>query len=818
MLRMRISIPLSIIAPLCFLATGLDARQQDTVASGTLAPSSVVETIENYCVRCHNTNLLTAGLALDEVARVPVADHITAWEKVVRKLSFGEMPPAGMPRPGEATTAGVISVLEAMLDAEAHEHPHPGYVTAHRINRTEYGNAIRDLFDLEVDVRELLPPDAADQGFDNIAGALSLSPALLQRYMSAASRISRLAVGDPTVGIGFGSKTYSVPKMLFQDDRIGDQLPLGSRGGISVRHIFPLDGEYRSKIRLRRTMYGYIRDFDEPHRLEIRLDGQLVRAFTVGGAQRGAPAPVSFSGNIPGDESWEDYMLNGDANLEARFHARAGARLLSVHFLRTVFEPDGIRQPILPAFGFSINESVSSPYGSSGPAVDSVSVEGPFSPTGVGETDSRKRVFVCNPDSIASEQPCARRIIENVMRRAFRRPVTESDVDGLFEFYQAGYMAGGFDAGIQAVIERLLVDPEFLFRIESAPTGVSAGTVYKLSDIELASRLSFFLWSSIPDEELLSLGEDDRLHEPETLGEQIGRMLSDERAEALVEVFATQWLSLRNLRSIAPDPVAFPTFDENLREAFENETRLFIASQLREDRPLIELITAEYTFLNERLARHYGIPGVYGSHFRRVALRDEMHRGGLLGQGSILTVTAYPTRTSPVVRGKWLLENILGSPPPPPPADIPPFPDNEEAAPKSVRERMEQHRRNPVCAVCHVQMDPLGFSLEHFDAIGKWRSLDEAGYIIDAAGQFPDGTQFDGIDGLRVAISGREHQFVRTAVEKLLTYALGRGLVSSDMAAVREIMRQSASSGYRWSSIIRGVVDSVPFRLQEVES
>jgi hypothetical protein len=773
--------------------------------------------LDRYCVVCHNDRLKTAGLLLDrtDVEHIDTASEV--WEKVVRKLRAGAMPPAGNPRPPESQLTAFAGWLERELDHRASTHPNPGSVPAHRLNRAEYERAIRDLLHLDVDSRGLLPVDDSDRGFDNIAGVLSVSPVLLEQYLIAARRISRDAIGDPHANPGTHSRTYSVPKTLYQDDRMAEDLPFGSRGGIAIHHQFPADGEYDCAITLRRTMYGYIRAFDQAYDLEIRLDGARVKVVSVGGHSAGTPAPVSFAGNIPGDTEWENYMLRGDADLHVRFAARAGTRLLTVSFVRKVVEPEGVLQPPLPPFGFSINESATSPTGNSGPAVDSVAVAGPYGAIGVSETPSRRAIFVCAPLRPDDEEACARRILTTLARRAYRRRVTAADERTLLEFYRPARRAGGFEAGIEAGLERILVDPDFLFRIERDPVHAVPGTVHPLSATELASRLSFFLWSSVPDDALLDLATRGRLADSAVLDAQVHRMLADPRSDALVDNFATQWLSLRQLQNVSPDPERYADFDENLRSAFQQETKLLVASTLREDRSIFDLLRANYTFVNERLARHYGIPNVYGNHFRRVELTDG-HRGGLLAQGSILTVTAYPNRTSPVLRGRWLLENVLGSPPPPPPANVPALKDRDEnGRPASVRERMEQHRRNPVCATCHVRMDPLGFALENFDPIGKWRTTSEAGTPIDANAVYSDGTPIDGLAGLRGFVLQHQEDFARTVVEKLLTYALGRGLESDDMPAVRAITRLAATEDYRWSAIVLGVVRSVPFQMRRAE-
>ena len=787
--------------------------------------------LDRYCVTCHNETLKTAELTLDTLDLSNVGDAPEVWEKVVFKLRGGMMPPVGRPRPDKQVYDDFASWLETELDrAAAASEPNPGRAPSiHRLNRAEYTNAIRDMLTLEVDGQSLLPADNSDHGFDNIASALTVSLALLERYMSAARRISRLAVGDPTIGPAFTSNTYVVPIAMLQHERMNEDFPFGSRGGLATHHHFPLDGEYVVKVRLRRSAYDFIVNLHEPHDLEVRVDGERVALWTVGGAP-GNPAPLTFSGNIPaaGDGvvypnvEWEEYTTSADKGLNVRFPARAGTRVVAVSFVDRSWEREGVFQPRLREYAPATTEvtdtSTDSNSRPEGPAVESVAIEGPYDAVGPGETPSRRKIFLCRPASRAEEEPCAKTILSMLARRAYRRPVTEKEVQTLLNFYKAGWSEGGFDAGIQSALERILVDPNFLFRIERDPANVAPGRAYRLSDLELASRLSFFLWSSIPDEELLDIAARGELTDPKVLERQVRRMLGDARSQALVDNFFSQWLSLRDLLGVAPDPNVFPDFDDNLREALRRETELFVESQFREDRSVVELLSANYSFVNERLARHYQIPNVYGNRFRRVTLSDE-NRRGLLGHGSILTVTSYGNRTSPVLRAKWLLENILGTPPPPPPADVPPFPDErgKNGEPRSVRERLAQHRKNPTCAACHAPMDPLGFALENFDAIGQWRTTD-ANTPIDASGVLADGTKFNGPAELQQVLLNRREQFVQTVTEKLLTYALGRGLAYYDRPVVRGITRAAAADDYRWSSLILGIVNSAPFQMRRSES
>jgi hypothetical protein len=710
-----------------------------------------------------------------------------------------------------------VSFLSTELDRAAEAKPDPGRVEAfHRLNRAEYKNAIRDLLSVDVDVASLLPADDSDRhGFDNVASTLSVSPTLLERYMSAARKLSRLAVGVASPAAT--SETYRGVVLELEDDWLNasEDLPFGSRGGVAVRHNFPVDGEYQLSVRLRRSGYDYIIGLAEPHRLEVRLDGALVQAFTVGGEAKGTPAPLGFSGNVDGDAEWRAYVLGLDRNLQVQFPSAAGPRVVAVSFVSRPTALEGVRQR--PESVLTNSLQYDNPHGN--PAVESVTIAGPFSVTGTSETPSRQRVFVCRPKNGRDEEPCAKRILSTLARRAYRRPVTAAEVETLLGFYRTGRSEGAFDAGIQLAIERLLADPNFLFRIERDPSNLSPGAAYRLPDLELASRLSFFLWSSIPDDELLDLAIRKKLGEPGVLAQQGRRMVADPRSSALVENFVGQWLYLRNIAGVKPDEREYPEFDETLRRAFLRETELFVESTIREDRSVIELLTSNYTFVNERLARHYGIPDISGERFRRVALDADAGRGGLLGHGSLLTVTSYPTRTSPVLRGKWLLETILGSPPPPPPPNVPGLPERGEGnKPASVRERLEQHRKNPVCSTCHAPMDPLGFALEHFDGIGKLRTTTEAGAPVDAKGTFVNGVEFEGVEGLRSFLVSNREVIVQTIVEKLLAYALGRELRVDDMPFVRGIQQRAAADDDRWSAILLGIVTSPPFQMRRTRA
>jgi len=797
-------------------AQGPAAQETPARAVSRQAAPPNGELLSKYCVTCHNQRLRTAGLSLDQADLANVAHDPAMWEKVVRKLRTGAMPPLGRPRPEPAASTAFATAIEAALDADAAANPNPGRPVVHRLNRAEYANAIRDLLALDVDARALLPADDADEhGFDNIAEVLSVSPSLLDRYMAAAKKISRQALGRPLAGPAI--QTYVVPRLLMQDTRLGDDLPFGSRGGIAVHHTFPVDGEYSIKIKLQTNLYDYIRGIGRPHRLEVRLDGTRVTQFVVGGEDKGKPAPASFAGAIFGSPEWEKYAHDADAALEARFVAKAGPRVVAVSFAgesRPVAE--GVLQPRQAGYPLAIDEMQNGD-----PAVENIAIGGPYVTTGPGDTPSRRQILTCAPGAGVDERQCARSILTRLARRAFRRPVTDADAEALLTFFDTGRRDEGFEAGIELGLQRLLVDPEFLFRVEHDPAGQAAGSVYRVTDLDLASRLSFFLWSSIPDDQLLDAAARGRLGQPSVLDQHTRRMFADARARrALVDNFGGQWLELRNIREHTPDPDTFGEFDENLREALRRETELFLDSQLAEDRSVVDLLTADYTFLNERLARHYGIPDVYGERFRRVTLGPgHEERRGLLGQASLLTVTSYPTRTSPVLRGKWVLGNILGAPPPPPPPDVPALKDKDASGRVvSVRERLEEHRRNPVCASCHAQMDPLGFALENFDASGRWRTAGEGGTNIDASGQLVDGSKFDGPAGLRAVLLARRDQFVTNVAEQLLRYALGRRLEAYDQPAVRRIVREAAAQNYRWSALIRGIVTSVPFQMRRSDS
>jgi hypothetical protein len=742
-------------------------------------------TVKRYCAGCHNQQVKSGGLALDALLGESPARHPAEWEKAVRKLNARQMPPEGAPRPDEATYNALLGYLESSLDAAAAARPDPGRTdTFRRLNRSEYRNAIRDLLAIDVDVAALLPADDASRGFDNVTLG-ELSPTLLERYLSAARKISRLAVGLPERAPG--GHTVVLHPELTQEGR-DPRLPPGTRGGAAVDHTFPLDATYEFQIRLTRDRNEDIEGLYEPHELEITVDGERVALFTVTPPPRG-----------------QDNQRQ-DQHLKTRAAVKAGPRTVGVTFLRkplTIVETE--RQPYQSRFNAYRHPRTQ-------PAVYSISINGPYDAQGPGDTPSRRRLFVCDPAS--GEEDCARRILSTLMKRAYRRPATEADLRTPLKLYREARAKSTFDAGIEMALNAVLVSPDFLFRVEQDPDGLPSGTAYRLSDLEIASRLSFFLWSSIPDDELLEAAIAGKLRAPGEIERQVRRMLADRRSRALAINFAGQWLYLRNLESTSPDMRLYPDFDENLRQAMREETELFFESVMREDRGVLDLLRADYTYLNERLAKHYGIPHIYGSRFRRVALEPSSRRGGLLRQASVLTVTSYATRTSPVIRGNWVLANLVGAPPPPPPASVPALKERG-SGPKalSMRERLSEHRDNPACSGCHKLMDPVGFALENYDAVGRWR-VHEDGKPIDAEGGLPDGSRFEGVEGLERALLARPELFVSTLTEKLMTYALGRGVEHYDAPAVRRIVREARPSNYRFSSIILGITASTPFQMR----
>ena len=785
------------------LAEAGQAQASEPVAAPLTAPAAAPERaseiaghgalLQRYCLTCHTQRLLERGtvpveLESADLENVPAQAEI--WEKVIRKVRTGTMPPLGRPRPDAAAADRLAAWLETEIDRAAAASPNPGRtVPLHRLNRTEYQNAVRDLLDLDVDAAALVPADDQSYGFDNIAGVLKVSPTLLERYMNAARHISRLAVGaSPIAPAG---ETFRIVSDLSQYQH-QDGLPFGTRGGLSVSYNFPRDGEYDIELAMLDLFAGA--PIREPHQLEVSVDGERVALFPL--------APVD-----PDRDQGAAYNT-GPEDLRVRVPVAAGPRTVAATFIRkTGALAESLRQPFDRPHG-------EGDYLLYAPHLGTLTITGPFEETGIEDTPTRRRIFVCQPGNAAEEAPCARRIVSALARRAYRRPVTGRDLAPLVAFYEEGRRAGGFEAGVERALRALLVSPDFLFRVVSDPPGAEPGTPYRLSGLELASRISFFLWSSLPDDELLEVAETGGLEDPAVVEAQVRRMLADPRSEALARNFAGQWLRLRNISGALPSDVLFPDFGESLRQDFVRETELFFDSILREGRSVIDLLTADHTFLNERLARHYGIPGVYGSDFRRVSLADG-NRRGLLGQGSILTVTSYPDRTSPVGRGKWVLENVLGTPPPPPPPNVPELePAEDTGRVLAMRERMEQHRENPVCASCHRVMDPLGLALENFDAIGRWRGHMPGGSAIDASGTMPDGTGFDGPAELRSLLVRDQEQFATVVTEKLLIYALGRGIEYYDAPAVRRIVRGSVADDYGLASLVVGVVRSTPFQMR----
>ena len=766
------------------MALAFNSATAQKPSSPLAAP--VKSVVNQYCVSCHDGELKKGGLDLDRLSHDEVTQHSDEWERVIRKLRARQMPPMGKERPAEKTSDEIVTRLASSLDRAAAQNPNPGRTdTFRRLNRTEYQNAIRDLLALDIDAAALLPKDDASHGFDYVTVG-DLSPTLLSRYISAAEKISRLAVGAPRRTPG--GDTFRIRPDLTQEEHV-EALPLGTRGGTLLPYTFPRDGEYEIQIRLTRDRNEEVEGLHEPHELDVLLDRERVKLFTV--------APPK------GDKNFEKV----DAHLKVRVPVTAGPHQLGVTFLKN---PSSLielkRQPYLAHYNMHRHPRLT-------PAIYQISINGPYDSKSPGETPSRRRIFVSQPTKLGEEEGCAERILSTLMRRAYRRPVTSLDLQKPMEFFRKARAEDGFEAGIEAALSAVLVSPEFLFRIEHDPAAIAPGAVYCISDLALAARLSFFLWSSIPDDELLASAERGELHKPRVLEKQVRRMLADSRSKNLASNFAEQWLYLRNLESMTPDLRLFPDFDDNLRQAFRQETELHFETMWREDRSVLDLIKADYTFLNERLAKHYGIPNVYGSRFRRVALDKNSERGGLLRQGSILTVTSYATRTSPVIRGHWILGNLLGTPPPPPPANVPALKENTVSASLPMRARLAEPRANVACASCHNLMDPVGFALENYDAIGRWRTVEE-GRPIDATGGLPDGSKFTGVSGLEAGLRNRPELFVGTLTEKLLTFALGRGIEPSDAPAVRKIVREAQANDYRFSSIIVGITKSTPFTMR----
>ena len=778
------------------LAGPAAAQSGSAVSAGAEAtPSRAL--LDRYCVTCHNERLQTAGLLLDRIDVTAVGAHAEALEKVVRKLRAGQMPPPGRPRPDGGQVATFVAALEAALDRQADTDPDPGRVASRRMNRLEYVNAIQDLLALEIDGEEMLPSDMAGLEFDTNADVLSMTPSLMARYTAAATKISRAAVGSPD-----NRPARQVYQLGFENQtaRMNEEMPFATHGGLAARHVFPLDGDYVFTVRMKGSGggggSGVVGIGEDDHDIELRIDQGLVRRWNVGGRFPGPDPGVLIP--IPDDDvegiRLHEYRLNADRGLEIRLPVKAGQRLVTVSFTNSNPTPlDGA-------------------YGQ--PGIHQLYISGPFGGTVADEdTPSRRRIFVCRPAAADDEEPCAREILASLVRRAYRRPVTAGDIEPLLGFYRAGRRERDFEAGVERALEALLSMPEFLLRIEQQPVDARPGDVYRLTDLEVASRLSFFLWRGIPDDELLQVAAAGRLRDPGVLAGQVERMLADPRATRFMSDFVGQWLKVRNIHAQAPDGNLFAGFNDTLRKAMLRETELFFESQVRADRPVQDLLRADYTYLNEQLARHYGIDDIYGSRFRRVSWTDD-RRHGLLGHASLLTITSYANRTSVVLRGKWILETLLGAPPPPPPPNVPPLEaDAEEAAPTSLREKMEQHRRNPVCASCHERMDQLGFAMEHFDGIGRWRETDR-GADINATIDW-DGLTIDSPRAFREALVGRMGtEFLRTVTEKLYSYALGRVLTYRDAPTVRQLVRDLERADHRWSALVLGIVESAPFQMR----
>lgn len=772
-------------------------------------------TLDRYCVTCHNETLKTAGLMLDQANLHDLSEAPQIWERVITKLSLRAMPPVGMPRPDESFYESFTSYLKSRLNALAADNPNPGRtVIAHRLNRTEYTNAVRDLMGVEIDGVARLPADNSG-GFDNLGELLSMSLVLMEKYMSTARDVSRMAIGDTTVQAD--SIQYTIDPKRLQHERMTEDLPFGSRGGIAVRHHFPLDGEYELNIRLLKTAAtSFVIGLAEPDRLDVRVDGQRIKLFTIGGDNVGLGVNDTILATDLADLRQSEYEYKADEKLRVRFPMKAGTHTVQVTYLEQSFATEGHFTP--PSYEY-YNDSLGDPSTRhfAKQSVSSITVNGPYNARGVGKTDSHEKIFVCGPSSPAEQEPCARRILSNLARLAYRRPVDDSDINPLIDLYRQGHRAtGSFEPGIRKAIEGMLTSPGFLFRIELDPEDAEPGSVYPVSDLEMASRLSFFLWSSLPDDELLTLAEQGKLNQTAVLGQQVKRMLKDKRSASLVDNFAEQWLLLRNLPQTDKSSDVFPKFDVNLRQDLYQEVKLFVGSIFNENRSILDLLRADYSFLNERLARHYGVKDVIGNRFRRVALPEDQR--GLLARGGIMAITSYPNRNSTVLRGKWVLDNLLASPPPPPPDDIPPL-EAVQAPPGetlTLRERMEIHPANPTCAVCHNQMDPIGFGLENYDAIGKWRT-EEEGKPINASGRLPSGVEFEGPAELQVALLKDPEIFVSAFTQKLLTYALGRPVEYYDMPAVREIVAGASRNDFRFSTIVSGIVDSIPFQMRRAE-
>jgi len=780
--------------------------------------SQYKEVLDRYCVYCHNETLLTANLALDKTNLAEIGQDPAVWEKVLLKLKTRSMPPVGMPRPEDGVYVSFATHLQTELDRLAAASPDPGRkVATHRLSRLEYTNAVRDLLGIEIDGTALLPPDNSGD-FDNLGELLTITEIQMEKYMSTANLVGRRAVGEFSDEVD--SKQYTLSPLILQNDRMSEDMPFGSRGGMSVRHYFPQDGEYTMKIRLQRTdNTGLVIGLSEPRQIDVRVDGKRVKLFTVGGENVALALGAGRADKVPPDFDQAQYERTADDPLEIRFPVQAGMRDVQVTFLKDEFA--WANQ--IPPRTFD-NYSASRLKGDysrawAEPALSNILITGPYNVKGAGNTVSRERIFICTPNTKADEEPCAKSILSKMVRLAYRRPVNDADINPFINLFRQGASneLGSFDAGIQLALEGLLVSTEFLYRVERGQGKTAGQNMFPVSDLELASRLSFFLWSSIPDEELLSVAEQGKLQEPAILEHQVRRMLKDSRSVVLVDNFATQWLLLRNLSHTNKNQELFPQFDENLRKDLYEETRLFVDSIFRDDRSILDMFRADYKFVNERLARHYGLSGVAGNRFRKVSVSD-VNKQGLLAHGSILAITSYPNRTSPVLRGKWVLENILAAPPPPPPVNIPALVEEDDTGKTfTMREAIEKHRANPVCATCHNRMDPIGFGLENFNPIGLWRTED-AGEPIDSSGMLPDGSHFQGPAELQSVLLKQTDVIVSAFTQKLLTYAMGRDLEYFDMPTVRKIVSDTEQSDYRFSDIVIGIINSLPFQMRRAES
>jgi cytochrome c5 len=795
--------------------TGAQAQLlSDNAQNSTVFPRVLLDL---YCVSCHNETLKTAGLMLDQANISDVGEDPALWERLVTKLTLRAMPPVGMPlRPTEDEYEALLSHLKTALDRHAESNLDPGRPVLHRLNRTEYANAIRDLLAMEIDAAAILPQDNVAEGFDNNAEVLMVSPLLMERYMFAAARISRLAVGpDAMEPVG---DVYTISPDFLQYQRMSEDLPFGSRGGMAIQHNFPMDGEYTLSVKLQRGRNSTIRGLREQHTLDVRLDHERVGTLKVGGEVHGRPPPLfALTAEIiyQGDADQQGYMFTADNALQLRFSAKAGARLVGVTFLDKGIKPEGIK---IPEFTLSDFED----YTGGEPAVDSVTITGPYQAKGPGQTVTQEKIFICRPApeaTVSNKEACARTILSTLARQAYRRPVTPTEMDILLELYQQGQHQDAFERGIELALQGILAGPDFLFRSERNPPDSVAGEVYPISDLELASRLSFFLWSTLPDETLLQVAEQGRLREPDILKREVQRMMAGPRFEEFITNFGGQWLAVRDMDVPEPLMGTFSEFDDELRSAFKEEVRLWFGSMVRENRSAREVLTSDYTYVNERLARHYGIPNVDGIRFRRVPV-NQPERQGLLGKGGVLMATSFNNRTSPVLRGKWVLENLLNMPPPPPPDDVPALKINDDGGKAlTLKQAMEQHRANPVCATCHKMMDPIGFALEQFDAIGSFRTrYTEANAEVDASGILFDGRTFGNTKEFQEVFLEHSDRVVHTIVEKLLTYALGRKIEYYDQPVVRNIVMQAAAEDYTWSSLIQGVIESIPFQYRRVVS